>query len=75
MVLTEGDDKIKEKINMDLPKQHKLVMQYYKDGKLIYIVTQHTMNGQYTLFSVDNDNKLTKIKTASVPTDFKEVYP
>lgn len=75
MVLTEGDDKIKEKINMDLPKQHKLVMQYYKDGKLIYIVTQHTMNCTYTLFPVGDNNKLTKIKTASVPTDFKEVYP
>lgn len=74
MVLTEWGDKIKEKINMDLPKQHKLVLRYYKDGKIVYIVTQHIMNGQYTLFSVDNDSKLTKIKTASVPTDFEEIY-
>lgn len=75
MVLTEGDDKIKEKINMDLPKQHKLVMRYYKDGKIAYIVTHHIMNGVYTLFSVDEDNHLTKIRTANIPTDFEEVYP
>lgn len=49
-------------------------MQYIKDGKIIYIVTQHTMNGIYTLFAVDKD-KLTKLKTAKTPTDFEEVYP
>lgn len=50
-------------------------MWYSRDGKLIYVVTQHTINGMYTLFSVGEDNKLTKLKTANKPTDFKEVYP
>lgn len=50
-------------------------MQYSKGGKLIYVVTQHIMNCTYTLFSVDDDKKLTKLKTANKPTDFKEVYP
>lgn len=49
-------------------------MRYSKDGKLTYIVTQHTMNCTYT-FSVGDDNKLTKLKTANKPTDFEEVYP
>lgn len=70
-----GVDNIKEKIKYNLPKQHKLVLRYCKGGRVIYIVTQHIMNCIYTLFSVDEDNKLTKIKTASKPTDFKEVYP
>lgn len=70
-----GVDSIKEKINFTLPKQHKLIMQYRKDNKVVYVVTQHIMNCMYTLFSVGEDNKLTKIKTASTPTDFKEVYP
>lgn len=50
-------------------------MQYCKDGKAVYIVTQNIMNGMYTLLSVDEDNQFTKIKTANKPTDFKEVYP
>lgn len=50
-------------------------MQYIKNGNVIYIVTQHTMNGMYTLFSVGDNDKLTKIKTARVPTDLEEVYP
>jgi len=66
---------IKEKINLSIPKQHKIVMQYSRSGKLIYIITQNTMNGMYTLFSVSDNDKLTKIKTARVPTDFEEVYP
>ncbi len=70
-----GDDTIKEKINFTLPKQHKLVMQYRRDDKVVYVVTQHIMNCMYTLFLVGEDNKLTKIKTASKPTSFKEVYP
>lgn len=61
--------------NINLPKYQKIVMQYSRDGKLTYIVTQHIMNCIYTLFSVDDDNKLAKIKTANKPTDFKEVYP
>lgn len=70
-----GVDTIKEKINFALPKQHILVMQYLKDGKVIYVVTQHIMNCMYTLFLVGEDNKLTKIKTANRPTSFEEVYP
>lgn len=70
-----GVDSIKEKINFALPKQHKIVMQYRKDGRVIYVVTQHLMSCMYTLFSVGEDNKLTKIKTASRPTSFEEVYP
>lgn len=66
---------IKEKLNLNIPKYHKIVMQYSKGGKLIYVVTQHIMNCTYTLFSVGKDNKLTKIKTTNKPTDFKEVYP
>lgn len=49
-------------------------MQYCENGRVIYVVTQHIMNGTFTLFSVDEDNKLTKIKSASKPTDFKEIY-
>ena len=70
-----GVGTIKEKINFALPKQHKIVMQYRRDGRVIYVVTQHIMNCMYTLFSVSEDNKLTKIKTASKPTSFEEVYP
>ena len=66
---------MKEKINFTLPKQHKIVMQYRRDGRVVYIITQHIMNCTYTLFSVGEDNKLTKIKTASRPTSFEEVYP
>ncbi len=64
----------KRNLNYPLPPDNLLTMQFLKNGKVTYIVSKNIMNGVFTLFSISEDNKLTKRKTADTPTDFCEIY-
>lgn len=62
-------------IKLNIPKGQTLMLTYYPDDKRVkyYIVTRDKTE-KYYLYLVDN-NKLTKLKSAVDPTQFKEVYP
>ena len=64
-------------IKMDFPKGQNLTLTYYpNDNKnKFYIVTKDKYE-KYYLYSVDKDkDKMTKLKTANSPMNFKECYP
>ena len=61
-------------INLTIPKGQVQILAYYPDDKRVkyYIVTRDKAE-KYYLYLVE-DNKLTKLKSAVDPTQFKEVY-
>lgn len=59
---------------MKIPKNQTIVMTYYKNNTLAYVITENNTKDTYTLFSVDKDENLKKLKTANTPTKFDEVY-
>ena len=56
------------------PDRETISMRYVRDEKVIYIVTKDKLTGIFTLYSVNNSNKLKKLKTADAPTEFDEIY-
>ena len=61
-----------EKYN--IPDRETISMRYVRDEKVIYIVTKDKLTGIFTLYSVNNSNKLKKLKTADAPTEIDEIY-
>ena len=62
-------------IKIEIPKGQKLTLTYYpnENRNKFYIVTKDKYD-KYYLYSVDKD-KMTKLKTANSPMNFKECYP
>ena len=58
-----------------IPKNQTIVLEYIKNGSTVYVITQNNTGETFTLFYVDSDGCLIKIKTGNSPLKFKECYP
>lgn len=59
-------------MNIKIPKNQILWLQYSDGNKLQYVVTSDSVRSKYFLYLVNDNNTLTKLKTASAPT-FEEI--